>query len=193
MYISRAGNVADGRLTMQTKAKSNSTITHKVDGNVITFQARGKSIEPDKPGAIVGETSLDLTKAHENLRKRAEIHGWIQRISDAAALPFDKDTKRFASPEEKLAAMDRLVQHYMTGTQDWSPVKSRAIGTDEVLAARVLQEVHTDKTPERIREFVAGLRAAERTAILAKYKEVADRLRGEMSQDVDADALLAGL
>lgn len=178
---------------MQTKPKSNSTITHKVDGNTIIFQARGKSPEPDKPGPVVGETALDLTKVHESLHRRAEIHGWIQRISDAAAISRNPETGQPATATDKLNAMARLVDHYMTGTSDWSPTRSRAIGSDEVLLARVLAEVYTDRTPERIREYVAGLRAAERAAILAKFKDVADRIRGEMTADVDADALLKDL
>lgn len=178
---------------MQTKPKSNSTITHKVDGNVITFQARGKSAEPDKPGPVIGETSLDLTKVHDGLHRRAEIHGWIQRISDAAAISRNPETGLPATAGDKLSAMDRLVQHYMSGTGDWSPVRSRAIGSDETLLSRVLTEVYPDKTPERIREYVTGLRSAERSAILTKFKDIADRIRAENSADVDAEALLKDL
>jgi hypothetical protein len=199
---------------MLNKPKANSVISARLDGETIVFQVRGKSAEPDKPGPIVGETKLDLTKVATGLHRRAEIHGWIQRISDAAAISRDPKTGQPATAGTKLEAMSRLVDHYMTGSADWSPTRSRAIGTDETLLARTLQwiaenepkrlarlvgkdrteeQVKEQFTAEYIREKVAGWRSQERTALLTKFKDVADMLRAESATDVDAEALLKDL
>jgi hypothetical protein len=196
---------------MLNKPKANSVISARLDGETIVFQVRGKSAEPDKPGPIVGETKLDLTKVATGLHRRAEIHGWIQRISDAAAISRDPKTGHPATAQTKFEAISRLVDHYMTGSADWSPTRSRAIGTDEVLLARTLQWIveneperlcRDDRTEEQvkeqftadyIREKVAHWRPQERTALLAKFKDVADMLRAESASDVDAEALLKDL
>jgi hypothetical protein len=196
---------------MLNKPKANSVISARLDGETIVFQVRGKSAEPDKPGPIVGETKLDLTRIAHTLHKRAEIHGWIQRISDAAAISRDPKTGHPATAGTKLEAMTRLVEHYNSGNADWSPTRARAIGTDETLLARTLQWI-VENEPERlvrkdrtegqvkeqftgdyIREKVAGWRSQERTALLTKFKDVADMLRAESATDVDAEALLKDL
>jgi hypothetical protein len=196
---------------MLNKPKANSVITSILDGETIVFQVRNKSAEPDKPGTILAEARLDLTKVHSSLHKRAEIHGWIQRIADAAAISRDPKTGHPATAKTKLDAISRLVDHYMTGSADWSPNRQRAIGSDEVLLARTLQwiieneperlcrddrteeQVKEQFTSEYIREKVAGWRSQERTALLTKFADVADKLRQESAADVDAEALLKDL
>ena len=63
---------------------------------------------------------FDPAKAHEDCRKRAEVHGWIQRLSDRAAKPRDTKTGRAATAGEKFAAIQELVEHYLSGSADWS-------------------------------------------------------------------------
>lgn len=170
-----------------SKKHRKSSVSRKIDGNRLIFQVRGPSPDGEAPGAIIGEAILDISRVHDSLHKEAEIHGWSQRIGDTAAM------SQGATAAQKLEAMQKLCEHYNSGTAEWSPTRSRAIGSDEVLLARVLAEVYADRTPERIREYVAGLRAAERNAILAKFKEIADRIRAESATDVDAEALLKDL
>jgi len=95
---------------MQTKAKSNSVVTTQLleNGHLqITVLGAGK-------------LDFDPAKAHEDCRKRAEVHGWIQRLSDRAAKPRDTETGRPATPQDKYDAIAELVAHYMSGTGDWS-------------------------------------------------------------------------
>lgn len=170
-----------------SKKHRKASIARKIDGNRLIFQVRGPSPDGETAGPVIGEAVLDISKVHETLHREAEIHGWSQRIGDTAAM------SQGSSAAEKLAAMQKLCDHYNSGTAEWSPTRTRAIGSDEVLLARVLAEVYTDRTAERIREYVAGLRAAERNAILAKFKDIADRIRAESATDVDAEELLKDL
>lgn len=78
-------------------------ITHSVsDGNLV-LSVKGQPLlvfHPDKASAAN--------------RARAELHGWTQRISDAAAL--DKG----ATAADKHAAMAELVAYYEGGEVDWA-------------------------------------------------------------------------
>jgi hypothetical protein len=58
---------------------------------------------------------------------------------------------------------------------------------------RTEEQVKEQFTAEYIREKVAGWRSQERTALLTKFKDVADMLRAESATDVDAEALLKDL
>lgn len=95
---------------MQAKAKKNSVVTHAVmeDGR-IQFTVLG-----------AGEFTFDPSKAAEQHRRRAEQHGWIQRISDRAAIARDLETNLPATPAEKKARMAELAQHYESGSADWN-------------------------------------------------------------------------
>lgn len=181
---------------MQSKPKSNSTITHSVIGNVVRFQVRGKPTSADAPGPVLDTMELDLSAVHESHHRRAELHGWIQRISDAAAISrvVEGGVEMAATPMHKAARMRRLIEHYMSGSADWSPMRERSgIGSDEALLARVMAEAYPDRSEEQVRSYVAARTAAERRALLesAKLKPIADRMRAERTQDIDAEALLA--
>ncbi len=80
-------------------------ITHALaaDASSITFKVKD-----------AGEFTFTLAEASEANRRRAEVHGWVQRISDAAAL--DKGSTNQA----KLDAMKALAEHYAGGDVDWN-------------------------------------------------------------------------
>jgi hypothetical protein len=52
------------------------------------------------------------------------IHGMIQRVSDSAAIPCDKLTGKSATPQMKFDAMKPIVDHYMSGSEDWAIKRS---------------------------------------------------------------------
>ncbi len=123
------------------KAKSNSTITHAVsdDGNILTFTVLG-----------AGSFSFDRTKAHETMADRAEIHGWIQRISDGGAMSRNPDTGLPATPEDKLVRMQRIAAHYEGGATEWgmkstSGAKGPDAGLIILALARSLAEGDIDR------------------------------------------------
>lgn len=181
-----------------TKTKSNSVITTDVNEDQlrITFKVKG-----------AGEIVLDLTKMNSAILTRARTHGFIQKVSDRAAIPFNKETNLYASPQEKMAAMQELVDHFHSGTADWAPKRAEGTGRkpgglDAILLAAVAEV--TGKTIAEVRAIVeAGAKAKEITqaqflAALSnagKVKPVVERLRAEQAAnvDLDGDELLEGL
>lgn len=174
-----------------TGKRSNWTIAHKVVENVITFTVKG-----------AGELRLDMTKVAEANRTRAQGHGFVQRISDAAAIARDTKTGASATPQEKMAAMQRLVEHYESGAEAWSPARQEGGEREPTGAADLrtaLGELYPTKSAERLQEYVKGLKPAERLALMGAetVKPIIDRLRDERAKvagaGVDAGKLLEGL
>lgn len=153
---------------MATKAKSNSIITAQPavneDGvSVIKFTVLG-----------VGDITLDTGKLHDTVRTRAVVHGLTQRISDAAAIPFNKEENRYATPQEKYEAMRALVEHYHTGTEEWS--RTRAAGGSRVdgetaLILRAVAE-HQGVPAEDMRERVKAIAEKRETTVRAYLADV---------------------
>src|SRR5271170_4056415 len=130
---------------MQTKAKSNSVITHSLsESGDITFYVKG-----------AGEFTLSLASVSAENAAKAMRHGFVQRIADAAAMSRNTTTGQAASPADKMAAMRRLADHYMSGSVDWSPARAegKAGGLDQVILAAVVEA--TGKTTEEVRAMVA--------------------------------------
>lgn len=170
----------------QEKAKSNSVLTHRIDGSVITFVVKD-----------AGELLFDVLKASAACRAKAEFHGWIQRVSDAAAISRDTKTGLPATPMAKFEAMQKLVNHYEAGAAEWRMAGSAAGGgagsAEKVLLVRCLAVMWPQRTAEQLAEWVGKRTAAERTALLSseKIKPIADQFRSEAGAGVDADALLS--
>ena len=90
--------------------KTNSTIGSVInDGGSVTFTVVG-----------AGEFTFDPAKASEAVRARATLHGFIQRISDGAAMSRDSTTGLPATPGAKMARMKAIADHYESGTADWA-------------------------------------------------------------------------
>lgn len=176
---------------MQTKAKSNSVVTHALaeDGCTITFKVKGAS-----------EFTFDVLSAHPNMQHRAAIHGFVQRISDGAALSRDTETGRPATPEEKFANMLRIAEHYATGVDQW---KLNSDGTGEgrtsvvVQALAAIQGISVAEALAKVRETAEKRRVTTKAvlaklrttaAIASKIAEMATAAGGE-----DGDELLADL
>ena len=106
---------------MATKQR---VITTAVAGTVITFKVAG-----------AGECALDLDNVDVTLKDRAMFHGFIQRVSDAAALD------RGATAEEKLAEMARLCDHYNSGSSEWR-IAGTGNGGQDSLVVLAMQRVY---------------------------------------------------
>jgi len=169
------------------KPKSNSVVTTKWDTEkrTLTFTV-----------LKVGELTLELGKVHQSNLDYAAIHGLKQRVSDAAAIPFDAKAKRYATPQEKYDAMKALVDHYNSGAAEWSLKRAERVGTDELMLTQALSELYPMQTADAVRAKVAGMTRAERTALSdhPKVKPVIERLRAAAlaTSGVDAEKLLEG-
>jgi hypothetical protein len=175
---------------MQSKPKSNSVITHEVVGdpemseqNTIIFNVLG-----------AGKTMLETGRLSRQNLYRAAIHGMIQRISDAAAISRDPETGKPATPAEKLAAMSALVEHYHSGTSEWSRVGVGG-GPKGGFLFEALVRMYPAKTAEDIRTWLDGQSKSAQAALRANPKVAAiiSTIRDErlVGTDVDTEALLA--
>lgn len=129
---------------MQAKAKANSVITTSMtEGGLIAFNVLG-----------VGQLTFDRTKASAATKDAAEINGWVQRLSDMAALPRDQKTGASATPQEKYDAIARGIAHYESGTDQW---RLNAATGDSGLLFSALCRMSPDRSPEDVRAFMADL------------------------------------
>jgi hypothetical protein len=139
---------------------------------------------------------LNLDSVSESCRTYAAYHGFGQRIGDAAAMERASRGGKPASAQEKWDAMSALCTHYNSGAEGWSPKGAERIGSDELLLARALAALRPDKDSARIREYVAGMTKAQRTALMTQDEHVraeVEKIQAEVVKDIDTTALLEGL
>lgn len=179
---------------MQSNAKRNSIVTHEIadNGDILIHVLHA------------GTVRFDPEKVHEDNRTWAEYHGWIQRLSDGAAKSRNPETGAPATPEEKMAAVQRLADHYMSGTDQWNLTAVAGVGADDSITVRAVAEVK-GITPERVRELlevrakalnvtVAKVLYAIRTSDGPEGSAVRDAMaRMRKPSDINASEVLAGL
>lgn len=176
--------------------KSNQQIEPKIADDFLSVSFALADGQPD----IV----LDMTKLHPDIIRRAACVGMAQvRIVDAAAIPMqDKDGNII--PKEKRLEMKRdrmqtLVDHYMTGTSEWSRVAKGGIVSDGGLLFEALCTIYADvRTKDEVRAFLDGLSEKEQAALREDdtVRPVIDQIkakRNEGKPKADTKALLAGL
>lgn len=169
--------------------KSNQIISTEIVGDIITFTVRG-----------AGKAVFDTARASEACRERAQMHGWVQRISDAAAQARDPETGASASPTEKLAAMARLVEHYESGVEEWALRAAGGAGGEGSEGSLVIRAVarmqQTDTATIRARaERVAEQKRLTVAVVLRRWAQLPDvklamdAIRSENAPTIDADEL----
>ena len=194
-------------MTKQDKKRVNSIITVSRFDNKLTFAFAG-----------VGQFTFDPDKVSTENRARAMIHGFEQRIRDAAALSVDRDTGKSASAEAKFDAAKRIVDHLMSGATDWNLKPAAPQGVDAGLTILAMiraftktidgvrmilgKEWHADLDPvAEVESTIAATmakRGIDRTAALklwAASKQVAQAIldikRERLNGQEDSDDLLA--
>lgn len=191
---------------MQTKVKSNSIVTHAVSEELISLTI----VVPKTLTFFVkdnGDVSLDLSKVSPENMGRACMHGWLQRLPDAAAISRTDADGNFI-PEATRTRMKKegindLCIHYESGTTEWSRKPSgdgsgnRSITIEAIArvkgrdydAAKIFVEEHAKMhnggdTKKALAFLRTGKRVAE--AIIAIRNERAAASSGNQ----DADAML---
>lgn len=184
---------------MNSNTRKNSMVTHRViSEGVVGFTVIGQA-----------EIQFDLTKAAQTNRIRAEMHGWIQRITDLAALPTeDKDgnliprTERLATMHSRMSA---VVDHYQSGAEEWSR-KSTAgprVETDHLLIVEAIGLLYNMTYPE-VQKFVSEKATnlnVSRAAVMDNFAaspRVAEKMASIRAERVAAagiteESLFAGL
>ena len=186
---------------MLTKPKSNSIITHALseDKCVITFTVK------DAEGAgRPGRFTFDVTQVHTDMQHMAAVHGFIQRISDGAAMSKDKETGRPATPEEKMARMQAIADHYASGASQWTMNKgageARSQGPSIVVRAlAAIQGTSVAEALAMVRARAEKNRTTTKALLkkLATSKAIVDKVAELRAQEAvvaeDGDEMLAEL
>lgn len=124
------------------KKRVNSIITVSRFDNKLTFAFAG-----------VGQFVFDPDKVSAENRARAMMHGFEQRIRDAAALSVDRDTGRSATAQAKHDAALRIAEHLMSGSTDWAIRVAASAGPDAGLTIQAMIRAFT-KTIDGVRTIL---------------------------------------
>ena len=178
------------------KKRTNAVVTHALQNPTsILFKVEGVTTTEENPNA--GELRLDMTRLHAEVLARATQHGLVQRISDRAAISRNTETGKPATADEKWAAMKELVDHYESGSADWGmrATRSGTTGAGVELLVECLMEIYPTKGREALKAWAMKRTIVDRAALLAseKIKPIADRLRAEAVEGLDAEAMLGEL
>lgn len=167
------------------KKRVNSIITVSRFDNKLTFAFAG-----------VGQFVFDPDRVSAENRARAMMHGFEQRIRDAAALSVDRETGKSATPQAKHDAALRIAEHLMSGATEWNMRVAANPGLDTGLTLSAMMRA-LGKSLDEVEAIIAATmakRGVERTPALklwADSKQVAQaildikRERADKGADVD--------
>ena len=171
------------------KPKSNSVVTvEQTDDGKLLFNVLG-----------AGVLTFDPAKCDASMNAHAALHGWKQRISDAAAMDRDPETGRPASPADKLTAMQDLAEYYMGGATDWRRVGKGGAGKSITIEAIArVKSITYAEAEEYVDSYAARNYSGDRKECLAFLREgkrvmeamAAIRAERAPKPKVDADAAL---
>lgn len=166
----------------------NATIEVKRDGAMIAIAVKGAGI-----------VTLNMDKISPENMAYAAFHGLKQRVVDAAALARDTKTGQAAPADEKLEAIQAVVEHLESGTAQWSRVVAGQPKGGLLFEALCRVYGH-QKAPSDIRAWLdtrsdkeqMALREDEAIApVIATIK--AERVKADTGPKADTKALLADL
>ncbi len=184
---------------MQTKPKANSIITSRfdTDRNTIIFTVKDQ-----------GDVELDLSKVHEDNMRQAAIHGWNQRIPDAAAIGrTDKDGRIIPEAERtriKFERMNELCRHYESGTDRWNRTAEgdgsggRALTIEAIARVQGIAYAEAVRRVEALAEHKHGGDTKAALAVLRKAGAIQAamaeiRAEREPKTDLNAEEMLSEL
>jgi hypothetical protein len=177
----------------KTKKRSNAVVTMTEQGGMLVFDVLG-----------AGKLTLDLGKVHPDILTRAAIHGFKQRISDAAAIPCDPETGHPATALEKYENMARLVDHYNSGAAEWNRARATGEGKGQnasktltaIMNVYKLADIEAAKTYVEKTAVKRGIEYGEALALWRssdKIKEELARMAMAAPTKINADDLLSEL
>ena len=165
-----------------SKANATIAITHNADGGIV-FTVKDAGSFTFRPG-----------EASKACQRRAMVHGFIQRISDGAAL--SKVDGVSAPAGDKLAAMQAIADHYATGTDDWNLARKAGGGRTFNVGAVVMGLIEAGKAngvdaANSLIERLAAHKGVERVAaakLWAATGEVAEAMARIASRNAPSGA-----
>jgi hypothetical protein len=187
---------------VRDKPKANSVVTTRLNegetGKSISFIVKGALGVNEEGKPLDGELVLVLGDVSEKNRERAMLHGFVQKVSDAAAISRNTETGKSATPGEKLSAMRKVVEHFMSGSDEWNMKREggeRGPSAELVLLTAALCEHYPSKSAEALGKWAKARSAQERAALMNEpaIKVIVDRLRVEQAKSVDTGKMLGEL
>lgn len=162
--------------------KSNSVMSCVVAGPVLTWTySDGKTL------------AFDTTSAPAEVQAQAAIHGFKQRIADAAAISVNTETGKPATVAEKRAAMEKVVATLATA---WTAERTGG-GNEGGMLLQALVILKPKQTLDAIKAYIKGLSPVERAALSEskRVKAEIDKIRAARvkAAGIDADKLLDGI
>lgn len=154
----------------------------------------------------VGEISIPLANLSPEIAARGLIHGLVQKISDAAAIPKSETEglEPQAVAEMKFSAMQAVASRLLDG--DWSARREDGTGPVSGIILRAYTEFamtmaakkKVAMTPETIKTAYDAMSKSEQLALrnVPPIAKIIDRIKSERGAGktvVDESALLAGL
>ena len=160
------------------------TIKTTITAECVTFEATNGR-------RLVAATS-DFS---ESILNYATLHGLKQKIGDAGAISRNPDTGRSATDDDKLDAMQSVLDVLLSG--NWNKQRGDGTTTSGGLLFRALCLVYATKTPEAIRTFLDS-KTNEEKAALRKVPSIAAQIEtlkaaSVKTDGIDVDSLLDGL
>lgn len=154
-----------------------------------------KTIETNITGDLLTLTfsngeclKLDRAKMADDIRHMAMMHGFKQKLVDAAAISRNPDTGRSATVDDKYAAVREVYDRLLSG--EWNKTREAGAGGSGGLLFRALCITYPAKTPDAIREYLAKRTAEEKTALRKKFAELIATLKAPADGGTDVDAML---
>ena len=114
--------------------------------------------------------NLHLSELTHAILAMATLHGLKQKLVDAAAISRNPETGRSATVEDKYQAVMTVYERLMAG--DWNAPREGG-GNAGGLLFKALCRIYTTKTPESLREWLAGKSDKEQAALRANPKVAA--------------------
>jgi len=106
----------------------------------------------------LADLEFDATKVAPAMRARAEQHGWLARLGDAAAIPRTQPDGTVVTVTEQMRrdAVAELVTHYESGSVAWET--KRASAPSPAIAALAAKKGWTYAEAEKfVADMLAGV------------------------------------
>lgn len=171
-------------------AKRQFSIKRTIDAGAGTIVFQGMDNSGEEPKLTMHRAEFHLDRAHADNVAYAALHGFNQRIGDAAAIEA-KDGK-YPTLSDKFDGIRKLIAHYESGSAEWDLKAQIGEGT---LLFKVLMREKPERDTEKVRAYVAGLSAAAKTDLLLseRLRSIADEIRAERAGTTDLTEVFAEL
>lgn len=138
---------------------------------------------------------LDIARVAQEVQNQAMLHGFKQKLLDAAALSRNPETGRTATIEDKYQAVRTVYDRLLAG--QWNATREGGGPPGGLLLQALCRMYAGRKTQEELRAFLTEKSDAERTALRKnpRLATLIEAIRAEQGKatNIDTDELLGEL